>query len=308
MKKTLLLLTALFLLAGSQDLLAGRKAKHVIVIGIDGWASWCLQQADPATLPNIHYLMDNGSYTLKKRSVMPSASAINWASIFMGVPTEMHCYNAWNSKEPAIPAACVNERGIPPTIYSVLREQHPKAETGVVFNWDGIGFVTDTAVIDHVVYDAGYHNPSSGYTLEKYTREHALPYIKEKKPELFTFYIGDQDEVGHALGWGSPEYYQCMAEIDRSVGLILQAIKEAGIEKNTVVIMTSDHGGKGRGHGGFTLDELETPYILYGSHIKKGCEITDVVMQYDHPATSAYILGLKAPQSWVGRPVKSAFK
>ena len=94
MKKTLLLLTVLFLLAGSQDLLAGRKAKHVIVIGIDGWASWCLQQADPATLPNIHYLMDNGSYTLKKRSVMPSASAINWASIFMGVPTEMHCYNA----------------------------------------------------------------------------------------------------------------------------------------------------------------------------------------------------------------------
>ena len=99
-----------------------------------------------------------------------------------------------------------------------------------------------------------------------------------------------------------------MVEIDRSVGLILQAIKDAGIEKDTIVIMTSDHGGQGHGHGGFTLEELETPYIIYGSHVKKGFEITDVVMQYDHPATIANILGLKAPQSWVGRPVKSAFK
>ena len=308
MKRILSLLLVLLFFAGPQDAFAGKKAKHVVFIGIDGWASWCFQQADPATLPNIHFLMDNGSYTLAKRSVMPSASAINWASIFMGVPTEMHCYNAWNSKEPVIPASCVNERGLPPTIYSLLHEQRPDAESGIVFNWDGIGYLCDTAVIDHVVYDEGYHHPETGYTMTGYTQQYAVKYIKEKKPTLFTFYIGDQDEVGHATEWGSPEYYRCMEEIDHCVGLILQAIRDAGIEKETVVVMTSDHGGQGRGHGGFTLKELETPFIIYGKGIRKGYAFPDVMMQYDTPATIAYALGLKLPQSWVGRPVKAAFK
>ena len=49
------------------------KAKHVIMIGIDGWASKSFPQAD---MPTVKELMKNGSYTLQKRSVLPSASAI----------------------------------------------------------------------------------------------------------------------------------------------------------------------------------------------------------------------------------------
>ena len=32
------------------------------------------------------------------------------------------------------------------------------------------------------------------------------------------------------------------------------------------------------------------------------------MMQYDTAAMIAYILGLKQPQSWIGRPVKTVFK
>lgn len=55
-------------------------ARHVVFIGIDGWAAEAVRQAPAQDLPNIHSLMDHGSWTLSKRSVMPSASAINWAS------------------------------------------------------------------------------------------------------------------------------------------------------------------------------------------------------------------------------------
>ena len=30
-------------------------------------------------MPNVKQLMENGAYTLKKRSALPSSSAINWA-------------------------------------------------------------------------------------------------------------------------------------------------------------------------------------------------------------------------------------
>ncbi len=45
-----------------------------------------------------------------------------------------------------------------------------------------------------------------------------------------------------------------------------------------------------------------------GKGIKKNNEVKESVMTYDTAATIAYIFGLKTPQSWIGRSVKSIFK
>ena len=57
------------------------KAEHVVLIGLDGWGAYSVEKAD---IPNTKSLMENGSYTLKKRSTLPSSSAINWASMCRG--------------------------------------------------------------------------------------------------------------------------------------------------------------------------------------------------------------------------------
>ena len=44
-----------------------QRAKHVVMIGIDGWAAEAVRLAPAADLPNIHYLMDHGAWTLSKR-------------------------------------------------------------------------------------------------------------------------------------------------------------------------------------------------------------------------------------------------
>ena len=69
-----------------------------------------------------------------------------------------------------------------------------------------------------------------------------------------------------------------------------------------VIILTADHGGKGTGHGGFTLEELETPFVVAGKGIKEGYEFTLPMMIYDTPAIVADLLGLKIPADWRGRP------
>ena len=73
------------------------KAKHVVLIGLDGWGAYSLPKAD---MPNVKKLMEDGAYTLKKRSALPSSSAINWASMFMGAGPELHGYTEWGSKTP----------------------------------------------------------------------------------------------------------------------------------------------------------------------------------------------------------------
>ena len=58
------------------------KARHIVYIGLDGWGAYSVPKAD---MPNVRTLMSQGCYTLHKRTVNPSSSAPNWASMFMGV-------------------------------------------------------------------------------------------------------------------------------------------------------------------------------------------------------------------------------
>ena len=106
------------------------KAKHVVLIGLDGWGAYSLPKAD---MPNVKKLMEDGAYTLKKRSALPSSSAINWASMFMGAGPELHGYTEWGSKTPELPSRVLNKNGIFPTIFQLLRDARPKAEIGCLY-------------------------------------------------------------------------------------------------------------------------------------------------------------------------------
>ena len=90
---------------------------------------------------------------------------------------------------------------------------------------------------------------------------------------------------------------------------IVQAVKDAGILDDTIFILTSDHGGIKKGHGGKTMQEMETAFIISGKNIKKGLRFDDVsMMQYDVASTIAHIFNLEQPQVWIGRPMKIVFK
>ena len=69
---------------------AKRIADHVILIGLDGWGAYSVERAD---MPRVKAEMERGSWTLAKRSVFPSSSAPNWASMFMGDSTDLHFNN-----------------------------------------------------------------------------------------------------------------------------------------------------------------------------------------------------------------------
>ena len=82
MKTGKLIFALVFLMLFADASMAAKwKAKHVVLIGLDGWGAYSVNKAE---MPNVKKLMEEGSYTLKKRSVLPSSSAVNWASMYMG--------------------------------------------------------------------------------------------------------------------------------------------------------------------------------------------------------------------------------
>ena len=78
-----------------------------------------------------------------------------------------------------------------------------------------------------------------------------------------------------------------------------------GVAEKTVVLIVADHGGIGHGHGGDSPEEVNVPWILTGPSVVNA-ELDVQVNTYDTAATLAYLLGIKAPNCWVGKPILQA--
>ncbi len=279
---------------------AAETPEHVILIGLDGWGAYSMPKAD---MPTVKKLMDEGAWTMKKRSVLPSSSAINWASIFMGVGTEGHGYTNWDSKTPEIPSIAVSEHGIFPTIFTVAREQMPDADLAVFYEWDGIRHLVDTlALTTHRNIEPIDGKDSSPITTA------VANYIKEKRPKILAVHYDNPDHVGHNDGHDTPAYYDIMTYMDKQIAALVKAVEDAGILDSTLIVITSDHGGKEYSHGGKSMMEMETPLIFKGPGIKNVGELKSAIMQTDIAPSIAKLLGLEVPQAWSGRPVEEAIK
>lgn len=275
---------------------AAPKPKHVVFIGLDGWAANTYDQSE---MPFVKKLAAEGAFTKEKRSVLPSSSAVNWASIFMGAGPEVHGYLNWGSKTPELtqPTDAVKTNGIFPTVFQLARLQHPKADIALFAEWDGIKHLVDTLSFSHFEQ-----------TAPEATAARAGEYLKAVRPELIAIVFDRPDHPGHDNGWGSPEYYAMMTRLDNSIAEIFKALEEAGMIDDTMVIITADHGGKGTGHGGTSMSEMQSPLIIWGKGVRPATTITDMVVSYDIAPTIARALGLKTPSCWRGRAVTQALR
>lgn len=277
-----------------------KAPKHVIIIGFDGLSSYSIMQN--AKMPTLRSLMEKGAYTLKNRSVLPSSSAVNWASMWMGASPELHGYTKWDSREPALQSRSITENGRFPDIFHAVRKAKPNAEIGYLYEWRGMKYLADTLSINYV-----HRSLVSGENTKEATQE-AINYIQTKKPDLCAIIFNQPDGIGHKKGWESEEYMNQLIHLDNALAHLIEGIENAGIMDDTVIIVVSDHGGKKTKHGGISMNEMETPIVFYGKGIKKGFEIPESTMIYDITGTVGYMLHIEQPQVWLARPILSIFE
>ncbi|KAA0991961.1 alkaline phosphatase [Dyadobacter aurulentus] len=290
-----LFLILFLLLNPFQNAFAQGRIEHVILIGSDGFGAYAFENAK---VPNLRKLMKEGSWTLQARTVLPSSSAPNWASMVMGAGPELHGYTKWGSQSPDLPARVLDEYGMFPTVYALLRKEKPKSEIGVIYEWDGIGYLFPKKAV----------NKDQNCDGDLALTRAATSYIKEKKPNFLFIHLHDVDSVGHNAGHGTPDYYAAIERTDTHIGSIIRSIEEAGMMDKTAIIFTADHGGINKGHGAITMQEMQIPWIITGPGIRKDNEVKESIMTFDTAATIAAIFKLKTPQVWIGGPVEAAFK
>jgi predicted AlkP superfamily pyrophosphatase or phosphodiesterase len=293
MKKNIILIILITFAGFAQA--APKGLKHVILVGFDGWGAYSVPKVN---MPTLKKMMTEGTYSLQVRSVLPSSSAVNWASMLMASPPELHGYTQWGSQTPELPSRVIGPGGIFPSIFGQIKTQRPKLKTAVVYKWDGIGYLFEKNMTDTVMNMAS----------DDEVVDRTVQIIRDLKPNLLFSCFDEPDGVGHKIGHDTPEYYDQMTKNDMHLAKIIQAVKDTGIENETLIIIMSDHGGIGKGHGAKTMAEMQTPLIFWGKSVKQQPEIQESIMVYDIGATIAWIFDLKFPQVWTGRPVKKAFK
>ncbi|WP_298793880.1 sulfatase family protein [uncultured Allomuricauda sp.] len=193
---------------------------------------------------------------------------------------------------------------------------HP--QQGPIFNFPELQLYENEKVIDTLTEQS---------QLTTQITERSVDFIKRNKDNPFFLYVPHpQPHVPLFVSdkfKGKSErglYGDVIMEIDWSVGEIMKALKDNGLEENTIVIFTSDNGpwlsygnhagsalplreGKGTGWEGGQRE----PFIMkYPNKLKAGQEIEVPVMAIDILPTIAELTGAKLPEQVIDG--KSAWK
>src|SRR5690606_20599859 len=138
----------------------------------------------------------------------------------------------------------------------------PSATIAVFHQWKEFDKLVEPGVA-HMV-----HTPYDDSTALK-----AGDYIKSDKPLLTFIHLDLVDKAVHTFGVKSYEYQQSITRADSLIGLVTDAVKEAGIADSTLIIITSDHGFKGKNHGGWSKKTRQIPWLSSGPMVRKGWKI-----------------------------------
>lgn len=277
---------------------AAPRAEHVFIISFDQGAPAGIEKAD---MPLFKKMAAEGAHTWEAFTIVPSITLPSHTSMLTGVGIQKHQIqwnDTWDESKPQLTV---------PSIFVLAKARG--LSTAAFVSKQKFKLFEKQGGLDcfEVV------QPSDSISVAKAfaARFGAL------KSNLVFIHFGEPDAMGHKFGIYSPEKMKALADADTALGIIRQAIDDAGLTSSSVLILTADHGchdvvnkeGKTVGtHGSASPDDIIIPWIAWGKSVKPGVAITAPVVQYDTAATALWLLDIPVPDSFWGRPVASAFE
>ena len=267
-------------------------AKHVVIITIDGLRPDLLALVPT---PNVRSLIAAGSYTLWGQTVdHPYVYTLpSHVSMLTGVNPDRHGIT-WNEYiEESYPNV--------PTLFDLAKRRGlttALASGKMKF----ISFTRPGSI------DWAYLPPDEPVE-DGHVAAQAAAILKRHRPNVLLVHLPGVDTWGHERGWGGPEQLAALAKADAAAGTVLAAVREAGLEPDTLVIATADHGGAGLGHWGDDPRSRTIPWVARGPGVRRGQDLTRfvglTVRTEDTFATACAALGIPIPPDSEGRFVEA---
>ncbi|MGQ0732312.1 MAG: alkaline phosphatase family protein [Acidobacteriota bacterium] len=270
-----------------------RLTDTVVIVSIDGLRPDAIGAFKAPTLTR---LLAEGSFTLSARTILPSKTLPSHTSMLTGEPPERHGI-LWNNAYDDAPG----EIAIP-TVFEEARARGYR--TAAFFSKSKFSHLQKPGTLDYSQAPGGWFGRwSSSHTLDDVER-----YLESSKPNLLFVHLPDPDVDGHASGWMSESYGRGVLKADRALARLMAASSAAFGAGQYTLIVTADHGGHGTDHGDDNPLDVNIPWIAWGRGVSPGELRPSTVKTMDTAATALYLLGVRVPEAWAGRPVLNAFK
>ncbi len=269
---------------------------RVLVIGIDGVRPDALQIADT---PAIDELISVGAFTNNTKILgdryrdNETISGPGWSSFLTGVWAGKHGVN-----DNTFRGENYDEY---PHFFAYLKRAFPKAVTGSFVDWEPIDtFILRDADVREVCPASS--KDSLAQKDEKLANK-AAKFLAQQNPHAVFVYFGQVDEIGHQDGFhpSVPSYLQALQAVDAHVASLIKAIQSRPeyLAENWLVIISTDHGGRGRKHrGGHDISEIFTTFLIVSGSSSIQGEIKEPSYIVDVPVTALTHLGVPVDAAW----------
>ena len=292
-----LLLAALAAPGGASDTAENR---HVLFLGLDGVRTDALLAADA---PHLRRLIDGGTFAPNCR-IFPdrhreadTSSGPGWSSILTGV---------WADKHGVLDDRfAVSHYDRFPHFFARLKAARPEARTASFVTWAPIAEkIVSAADLSRSLKPGDDEGDDTSLHARGDARvcAEAVSEIAVHGPTAVVAYFGQVDGAGHAHGFhpSAPHYMAAITRADAHVGALLAAVearREAGEE--WLVVATTDHGGRGTGHGGsHDFPEVSNVWLLVAGDGAETGRIEEPTGIVDLVPTALTYLGVPVDPGW----------
>jgi hypothetical protein len=261
--------------------------RHVVIISEDGLRPDALMGVRP---PVHEQILKRAAYSFKARTIRKASTLPSHAAMLSGFDVKEHGLY-WNSWKP--------ERGfiLVPTVFDAAEKAGGSAVAFV--GKKKLNHITRPGSVDL------FSRP--GYFCKKVVDE-ATQYFVQKRPQVEFIHFSDPDDLGHSDGWMSNPQLEAVRDTDKCLATLLDAVAAAGLDRDTLFIISADHGGHGRNHSGKIDEDRLIPWIAWGPGVRAGHKIQSPISTVDTAATALWALGYPAPPGQIGKPVLEAFE
>jgi predicted AlkP superfamily pyrophosphatase or phosphodiesterase len=260
----------LFFVAGSRGEASASipaKDRIVVLVTIDGFPSWIWREPT-LPMPTLRKLAAEGAVAEAMTVSNPSITWINHTTLVTGVTPRKHgvLFNGLLIRQPPLapviePWRDKAELVRVPTIYDLAHRAGLKTaqvdwvailNSGTI-DWEFLEVPKPEGIIERELIARGALSAAdvAGFAKGKniawrdlmWTRA-ATHIVREHKPNLLLFHLLTTDAVNHAAGPGSQASYTAYGYVDRLLGDLLEAVREAGLKEKATILVTTDHGFK----------------------------------------------------------------
>ena len=241
------------------ELPEGKTEKKVAIIGYDGCRADIL--AEKQDNGAISYLLANGAsinltycggVNFPAENTQATSTAPGWCSMLTGVWSDVHGIN-WNGEIKAVE---------PKMLMTTLIEENVIDNAAFITKWKGHFTDEDSTYKDEKAY-CEENNIDIDFNLRKNKTDihtGAIEEVTSADCADFVFIIYENtDSAGHDFGFSfnNSVYKNAFNKEDNYGYEVIKAIeyRETYATEDWLIIVTSDHGGIGTGHGGPSIQE-----------------------------------------------------